>query len=124
LRFWESLNSSTEIEDNRAFIYQIARNLVIDHYRQKNRTQLVSVDNLSLKDPDTDLEKEARLVSELSQIQKAIGNLKNDYQDVIIWYYLDEIPVKEIARMLNKSENAIRLTIHRALKSLREFLKE
>lgn len=122
LRFWESLNSPTEIKNTRAFLYQIARNLVIDHYRKKGQVDLVSIDNVSLQDPTADLEKEARLFSELDQIQKAISNLKDDYQDIIIWYYLDEIPIREIAGMLDKSENAVRLIIHRALKSLREFL--
>lgn len=124
LRFWERLNNSgeLEIENPNAFLYQIAKNLVTDHYREKAQVQLVSTENLQINDPQADLEKEASLNSEILQMQKAMADLKDEYQDVLIWYYLDEMPIREIANILDKSETAVRVTIHRALNSLREKL--
>jgi len=124
LKFWGRLNSSPEIENPKAFLYRIARNLVIDHYREKGRVRLVSAENIELNDSSVDLEKEAFLISELKQVQKVLANLKEDYQDVIIWYYLDELSISEIAKILDKSENAVRLMTHRALKVLRELMSE
>ena len=104
LRFWERINNSqnSEIENPNAFLYQIAKNLVIDHYREKNQAQLVvSTENLNIEinDPKTDLEKKIVFNSDLKQMQEAMTRLKDEYQDVIIWYYLDDLSVSEIAEI-------------------------
>lgn len=122
LRYWKSLNLGTQIENPRAFLYQIARNLVIDHYREKDRAKLVSLENIKIEAPNIDLEKQTDLVSEINQVEKGLRQLKQDYQDVLIWHYLDDLSVSEIAEMMNKAENAVRVTIHRALKELRRKL--
>ena len=126
LRFWQTLESPTEIENHRAFLYQIVRNLVIDHYREKGQAQLVSIENVVIKDtnPEIDLEKQALLTSDMQEIHQALTGLKQDYQDAIIFYYLDEFSVPEIAEIMNKSENAVRVVIHRALQLLREEISK
>ena len=122
LRFWQTLNSGTEIQNPKAFIYQIARNLVIDHYREKNQAQFVPVEDIEISDPRADLEKDIYLASDISQVQKAISGLEPDCQDIIIWRYLDELSFREIANMLNKSEGAARVNLHRALKALKKAM--
>ena len=128
LRFWERVKRSqdSEITNPNAFLYQIAKNLIIDHYREKGRVQLVSTENtnINISDPRIDLEKDANLSSDLEQAQKALKQLKEEYQDVVIWYYLDDLSVPEIAEILDKSENAVRVTIHRALSSLRKTMSD
>ena len=46
-----------------------------------------------------------------------------EYQEVIVWRYIDDLSVPEIAKMLNKSEEAVRVTIHRAMKALKAKLE-
>ena len=122
LRFWQTLNSGTEIQNPKAFIYQVARNLVIDHYREKNQAQFISIEEIEISDPKANLEKDIYLASDISQVQKVLPELKEEYQSVLVWYYLDELSISEIAGILGKTENAVRVTIHRALNSLRELL--
>jgi len=126
LRFWQTLESPTEIQNPRAFLYQVVRNLVIDHYREKARTQFVPIENIVVKDqnPEIDLEKQAILTSDMQEIHQALTGLKQEYQDAIIFYYLDEFSVPEIAEIMNKSENAVRVVIHRALQALRGEIME
>ena len=128
LRFWNRLNipssENSPIENPKAFLYQVARNLVIDHYREKGKVELISIESTDLQDPNMDLEKQAYLTSDIQQIQASLINLKQDYQDIVIWHYLDEFSIKEIAEMLNKSEGAIRVNLHRALKMLKEIMGE
>ena len=120
LKGWQVFKeNSQEIENPQAFLYQIARNLVIDYYREKDRTQTVSVDVISLTDPADDLEKTAIANSELEMIKKALVGLKDDYQELVIWHYVDDYSVPEIAKMTDKSEGAVRVMLHRALKSLK-----
>lgn len=122
-RGWESFKrQKCDIKNVQAFLYQIARNLVIDHYRQKGQAQLVSVDAMPLLDESMDLEERAILKGEVSQVKAALANLKDDYREVIIWYYLDELSVPEIAKILGKSEEAVRVQIHRALNALKDQL--
>jgi len=61
--------------------------------------------------------------SDIDYIMKNISSIKDEYQDVIIWRYLDELTVTEISDLLNKSEDATRVTIHRAISSLRKALE-
>jgi len=122
LRGWESFKNGNKIENPQAFLYKIARNLVIDHYREKGKTRIVSAEYLKIPDPRTNLEEKALLESDLDDIRIALANLKEDYQNVVVWHYLDDLPVPEIAKMLDKSENTTRVLLHRALKSLKAKL--
>lgn len=129
LKAWEAFkkregNPGEKIENPSAFLYQIARNLVVDFYREKGRLEMVSTENLSLADSETDLEKEASLRSDFNLARKALANLKDDYQNVIIWHYLDDMSTSKIAELLNKNEGAVRVMIHRALKRLRQELTD
>ena len=122
LRGWESFKNGNKIENPQAFLYKIARNLVIDHYREKGKTRIVSAEYLKIPDPRTNLEEKALLESDLDDIRIALANLKEDYQNVVVWHYLDDLPIPEIAKMLDKSENTTRVLLHRALKSLKAKL--
>jgi len=119
LRGWQSFNKKQKIDNPQAFLYQIARNLVIDHYREKGRTQIVSADYVSITDPGQDLEKQALINSDINEIRLALTDLKDNYQEIVVWHYVDDLSIPEIAKMLKKSEPAVRVMLHRALKSLK-----
>ena len=118
-RGWESLKKGQKIENPQAFLYQIARNLVIDHYREKGRYKTVSADYVEMADPRLALEEKAFLNSDVDNIKLALSDINENYREIIVWRYLDELSVPEIAKMLDKSETAVRVTLHRALKSLK-----
>lgn len=122
LRGWESFKGGNKIENPQAFLYKIARNLVTDHYREKGKTRIVSADYVKIIDPRTNLEEKAILNSDLDTIRLALTNLKEDYQNLIIWHYLDDFSISEVAKMLDKSEPAVRVQLHRALKALKNEL--
>lgn len=125
LRAWEIFkNGNPEIENISAFLYQIARNLVIDFYREKNKTSVFSADlGYPIIDPRQNLEEKIKLNSDLELIRKAISELNEDYQNAIIWYYIDDLSIKEVANLLGKTENATRVLISRAMKALRTKLE-
>lgn len=121
LRTWEILKEKNPGIDNvQAFLYKVARNLVIDYYRKKARPEIVPAQNVQLLDTKVDLEKQALLNSDIKQIKQSIARLKDDYQNVLIWRYLDEMSIKEIGQMLDRTKNATRVLLHRALKALRK----
>ncbi len=125
LKGWEVFKKGpNKIENPQAFLYQIARNLVTDYYREKGRTQFVSADCVPLADPGLGLEEKSFLDSDIDKIRIVLANLKEDYQEVIIWRYLDDLSIGEMAKLLNKPEATIRVMLHRALKTLKKELKE
>jgi RNA polymerase sigma-70 factor (ECF subfamily) len=61
---------------------------------------------------------------DLKTIQKALTKIRPLYSEVIIFYYFDNLPLKEIALILNKKENNIRVLLHRAMKALKEEVEK
>ncbi|MFH1423464.1 MAG: RNA polymerase sigma factor [Candidatus Nealsonbacteria bacterium] len=125
MRGWQSFKGqgSDKIENIQAFLYQIARNLLADHYRQETKVQLVSVEYAPpLPDSKQDLEEISFIQSDMERVKAALVNINDDYREVIVWYYLDELKVPEIAKILDKSEPTVRVLIHRALATLKKEL--
>lgn len=121
IKAWRRL---AEIEATSAFnawLYQIARNLVVDYYRtRKHDIDLSSLENV--------LEYEDNIVDRTDLIFKqkdfllALKKLTTDQQLVIKLKFLDELDNQEIARLLDKSEGAIRVIQHRAVNDLKRLL--
>lgn len=126
LRGWEAFQGHKfEIKNQGAFLYQIARNAVIDHYRDKGRAKVVSADaSPEIADPGTNAQDKAILSSDISTIKKAIQKLKKEHQDVIIWHYLEDMPISDIAKLLGKPAGTVRVMLHRGLKDLKDIIKE
>ncbi|MDO8474016.1 MAG: sigma-70 family RNA polymerase sigma factor [bacterium] len=120
MKTWETYRlESTKIENIQAYIYQIARNVVADHYRTR-KIKIVSVEEtIDIVDSADSLEDQAVLNLEMDRVQKALATIQDDYQNLIIWHYLDELSVPEIAQITGKTEENVRVGIHRALQALK-----
>ncbi len=124
-RVWQSMDKGTKIENPQAFVYQIARNLITDHYRQNSKIKLVSIDNCKeIQDNQPNLEEKSLLMSDINEVKLALNNIKPEYQDIIICHYLDDLSIPEIAEIMNKSQGTTRVMLHRALKALRVVVNE
>jgi len=122
LKGWEAFTRADgNIENPRAFLYKIAKNCVVDYYREKGKTVTVSAEEhaYALADPKANIEQKAAMASDMEAVRDAIASLNDDCQNAVIWRYLDEMPIKEIAGLLDRSEEATRVLIHRAMKALR-----
>ena len=125
LRGWQTFKEKNEeIENIQAFLYRIARNLVTDHYREKGKAKVISAEYWEVTDPRQNLEEKSLLKSDFDNIRMALASLKEDYQDVIIWHYLDDLPIPEVAKLLGRTESATRVLLHRALKALKNGLNQ
>ena len=124
IKCWDVFRQNeSKIENLSAFLYQIARNIITDYYREKCRTNVIRADFIpNLADPRTNFQEKAIVNADLERIKLAIKDLNEDYQNVIIWHYLDDLSIKEVAKLLDRSEEATRVLLHRALDSLRERL--
>lgn len=121
--FESSWNKGEPIRDSRSFCYRTARNLVIDYYRAKEKEQSVSLDSVHLADTSPGIEERAIINSDMDVVITGLSGLKGDYQDIIIWRYLDELSIAEISKLLDKSEDTTRVMLHRAMASLKKALE-
>lgn len=106
-----------------AWLFQIARNLSIDHYRKSRAHQVEAlVENLNGSVDDTARSLDQILTSE--HLRRALDQLTEDQRDVIVLRFVAEMPIAEVAQVLNKSENAVKGLQRRGLIALREILDE
>lgn len=126
LRGWEAYKGQAEeIKNPGAFLYKIARNAVVDYYRSKGGTKVVSVDfGPEIIDPSTKIQEKAILGADMDVVRKGLVKLKKEYQDIIIWHYLDDMPITEIAKLINKPAGTVRVALHRGLKELKNIIQE
>ena len=131
LKGWEAYRKQFEIKNLKfkiknpgAFLYQIARNAVVDHYREKGRTKVVSVDDSpEIADPGTNSQEKAILNADINVIKKGIQKLEKEYQDIIIWHYLEDMPIANIAELIGRPAGTIRVMLHRGLNDLRDIIQ-
>jgi RNA polymerase sigma-70 factor, ECF subfamily len=108
-------------ENIRAYLYRVAHNLIMDHYRRNASTTLP----LDIDMADDEMVSPAKLVSremELDQIRAALLRLPEDQQQVIHFRFLEDWSHAEIAGMLGKTTEATRALQYRALNTLRQIL--
>jgi RNA polymerase sigma-70 factor, ECF subfamily len=100
-----------------AWIYQIARNKTIDHYRTKKTDENIddAWDISGNEDPAGEID--AR--NKLEKIKRYIKNLESRQRDVLIMRIWQEMSYKEISEILNFSEANCKMTYSRAIRKLR-----
>jgi RNA polymerase sigma-70 factor (ECF subfamily) len=100
-----------------AWLFRIAANRITDHYRTHRRTATVPLPEdygSSLGNPFDELMEE----EERSRLRTALQALSEDYQNVLILRFMRDLPYAEVADIMDRSEGAVRVMQHRALKSL------
>ncbi|MCI0609596.1 MAG: sigma-70 family RNA polymerase sigma factor [Anaerolineae bacterium] len=106
-----------------AWLYTIARNLVIDHYRaKKDILPLEAVRALPSDMQSPPEEVEARF--DLEAMRDALQFLTGDQQQVLILKYIAGLPNENIAKIMNKQEGTIRGLQMRALQTLSKYMHE
>lgn len=121
-RFLKSLQERRGPRDNlQAYLYRIAHNWIVDHYRKDGKTvELSDVLRSEADVPEVEAAKHIRQ----EQVREAIRQLTPDQQRVILLKYLEDWSNEEVARAMKKPIGAVKSIQHRALKSLYRFLAE
>ena len=131
LKTWQYINEmgSEVIENLRAFLYQTARNTVIDFYRSKDQKEFLALPQengddekpqVEIIDAKQDIVEKIELASDLEEVKKSLQEIRDEYREVIVLRFVEEMSVKETAEILRKSEGAVRVLLHRAVAALKE----
>lgn len=122
MRAWESIgNFEFQGFPFSSWLYRIAGNSVIDYYRTFRSHQDVE-EVAEAVQASEDYAGDLDLKADTDRIRSAIRLLDQDQQNVVVMRFVDELSTKEIAAALGKSEGAIRVIQHRALKNLKQSL--
>ncbi len=130
LKVWNYAQSQglDESKSLRAFIYKTARNLIIDHYRQLRETEarLDVIENGMMEiiaDEKQNLAKQAEILSDMELVKAGLAKLKEEYREIILMRFVDELSFAEIAEVTGKSAGSVRVQTFRALQALKDLLE-
>lgn len=124
IRVWRAL---PEYEDAgypfSAYLFRVARNLLIDTYRSHGRNEpLISIEDAGLEEILQDPEQKLPDPSEYDALHRALQALREDYREVLVLRFLNDLSVEEISVIMNRSEGAVRVLQHRALNAVRNII--
>jgi RNA polymerase sigma-70 factor (ECF subfamily) len=106
-----------------AWLYTIARNAVIDHYRtRKNTVALEEASSLVSEGPAPDEEVEFHFETE--SLREALEELTPDQRQVVVLKFIAGMSTDEIADRLGKRAGAVRALQMRALQALAGIMQE
>ena len=104
-----------------AWIYRIAKNLLIDHYRGKKTRSLEFAEEIAV---DDDLIEKLAKDENAKHLKKAVAKLPENLREVVILRFFEEMSAAQVAEVMNLSEGNVRVLQFRGLKKLKEELNE
>ena len=102
-----------------SWLYRIARNLIADHYRMLSARPVSDEKEMDeMRDPQALPEDQLTVQQDMAGLARAIQQLGDDEQHVIILRFVEGLSHREVAEEMGKSEGASRVIQHRALEAL------
>jgi RNA polymerase sigma-70 factor, ECF subfamily len=121
MRYWQQLRLGTLIENDRALLYTIARNLVIDWYRKRKERSLDALAEdgyeFASEDHRSTLEH-----AEVREVLDTVRELDEPSREALTLRFVDGMSPKDIAALSGETANAVSVRINRALKKVQDRL--
>lgn len=127
-KYWDVLVGEEKVKNDKALIFKIARNLIIDNYRKKKTCSLDSIIDPEDEDRveeflliEDNKKYEIEMETEARFLLNKIIELPKSYQQVIYLRYVEGMKPDEIAKVLGISINAASVKIHRGIEELKKI---
>ncbi len=105
-----------------AWVFRIARNCLIDHHRRRKRRAEVGLDAAAAAPDKHNPQALAEVAFSRDELRRALLYLTEEQRQVIILKFIHGLDNKSVAKILGRSEGAIKSLQHRALQALRRHL--
>jgi len=102
----------------RVWLFRIARNVVANQRRTQRRRPVAPIEAAAHVADGVDVEAGAATRDEAADALRAVARLPADRRRAIVLRFVEEMSTAEIAGVLGKSEGAVRVLIHRALRTV------
>lgn len=127
-KLWRSFLLEKEVENPRALVFTIARNLIIDWYRKKKSLSLEGLSS-GLGDDEREFDvgdEHATLAiehyTEVRHVLDLLNQLPTEYREAVYLRFVEGLNPRDIALVLETSPNVVSVRITRGLAALRELL--
>jgi RNA polymerase sigma-70 factor (ECF subfamily) len=108
----------------RAWLYRIAHNLIVDHFRRANLRTPVPLEAIEeqAREDDPLAAVDRKLLVE--RLQHALSQLDQLQREVVALRFVVGLSLQEVAQVIGRSEAAVKSLQHRGLAALRRALSE
>lgn len=106
----------------RAWLFGIARNRAMEHSRERQRHDRKPPESETVTDDSP--ERSAIESQEAEVVRTLLSSLSDREREVIELRFWADLSYREVSKIVNRSEGALRVEVHRALRSLRRALEE
>jgi len=123
IRAWKALPKFTFKAGGtfQAFLFKIARNLIIDLSRKKKE---ISIENVGEIQKDDNLIERISQKEDITRVRNALEKLAERDRQIIILRYFEEMSHSDAAKVLHMKEGALRVRTIRLLRKLKELIEQ
>jgi RNA polymerase sigma factor (sigma-70 family) len=123
--FEKALTNFDSFDDKKAsfatWLFTIARNVVIDHYRDNTKKKEIEKDcAVFITTQYTSIEDEVIKAEDFKKLQACLGKLEKHEQEIIALKFSSEFTNRKIAQMLGMTESNVGIILFRAIRKLRD----
>jgi RNA polymerase sigma-70 factor (ECF subfamily) len=122
MRFWQQLRQGADVKSERALLYTIARNLVIDWYRRRREQSLDAMTDEGFEFASDD-HGSITDHAQLREVLEAIKDLDEPSREALTLRYVEGFSPREIAALSGETANAVSVRINRAIKKVQARLR-
>ena len=102
----------------RGWLYGVASRVVADYYRKQYRAEGTDMNNLLATEEPIDPAEAVARGQVIEELHEALDDLTEDQQNVIALRFGYEMPIRDVAKTMGKSEGAVKQLQARAIASL------
>ncbi|MDG3581535.1 RNA polymerase sigma factor [Galbibacter pacificus] len=121
LKLWSKKNKMGNYNNVEAFAMTMTKNYCLDRLKSKQASNLKLV-HTNYKDENVSLQKKVEVNNSLEWMNKIMNTLPEQQRMVLQLRDIEQYEYSEIEEMLNMNQTAIRVTLSRARKAVREQL--
>ena len=107
-----------------AWLYRIARNLLIDSYRKESAKQIIPIDEVTNIPATEDMDTKLDAKWSLEAIKAALDKIEPSQREVIELRFLVGLPVQNVSLILDKTISSVKALQHRGLNNLRMVIEK
>lgn len=124
MKTWGYLSEGKDIDNIKAFLYKVAKNLIIDYRRKKKTYSLDAITETGIEFAGEDEAEAGELEFDKKFVIDKLSELDDDAREMLTMRYVSELSIKEIAEAMDMTPNNVSVKIHRSIDKLKTILKD